>query len=383
MSSRLRHFALRTSNKFQLFRPHPVHSLRPTHVSFRAFGHSRFCRNDKYVPSSIPTQRRPPVPIMMAPEEIPPKIPRKSTVRPLFRFIPWKSIIVIGVGIYIFSITERTVKDSIKAIVGQFTVPDDTWIYLNLNDLHVTDSPHSERALQLVPFVSSSGKRRMTVLEMVDALSTAASDPRVKGLVLSFNESIIEHRAVLTGEIIESHLGMGALNELRSALMLFRHQKRKQRETALVEIQHGLFSTVEPSVVGAPSPKDSQVVKNETPTPYSDISDQVIVAISDNYCILYSLCAADSSHWLRLLTGISCTSKIYTAHWKCPANRNVNAATGISIRKSSNVSSLERCLKNMELISRWRHEENIKVPWRRSLDPRGINQPERTLRTFL
>jgi hypothetical protein len=237
---------------------------------------------------------------MMAPtpKEIPHKTPRNSTVRRLFRFIPWKSLIVIGVGIYFFSITERTVKESIKAIVGQFTVPDDTWIYLNLNDLHITDSPHSERALQLVPFASSSGKRRMTVLEMINAISTAAVDPKVKGLVLSFNESIIEHRAVLTGEMIESHLGMGALNELRAALLQFRRLKQQQRESSLVEVLPSKLATVQPGVVRTTSPKDSQSIKIGALTQYSDIPDQVIVAISDNYCIPNSLCVADSSDWL-------------------------------------------------------------------------------------
>ena len=89
------------------------------------------------------------------------------------------------------SLIEESVTGGIQAILEQFTVPDKTWIYLNLNDLHVTESPHSDRALQILPFVRSAGKRRMTVLELISTLAAAAADPRVKGLVLAFNDSML------------------------------------------------------------------------------------------------------------------------------------------------------------------------------------------------
>jgi hypothetical protein len=200
--------------------------------------------------------------------------------------MPWKTIIALGIGYYLYTIADETMGQSIQAILAQFTVPDNTWLYLNLNDLHITESPHSERALQIVPFVSSAGKRRMTVLEMITTITQAAADPRVKGLILAFNESMIEHRSILTGEVIESHLGMGVLNELQNAIGTFRIAKRAQR---LQQKKEG--EVVEPQFQGSCSLKVSdrklgekeesavvEVVDNYHP------SQDVVIAIADNYC---------------------------------------------------------------------------------------------------
>jgi hypothetical protein len=128
-------------------------------------------------------------------------------------------------------------KDNVQAILTQFTVPDNTWLYLNLNDLHIIDSPHSERALQVVPFVSSAGKRRMTMLELTNTIQEAAMDPKVQGMVLSFNDSIAEHRSVLTGEVIESSLGYGKLEELQAAIAKFARAKQAQHKLLQMELE--------------------------------------------------------------------------------------------------------------------------------------------------
>jgi hypothetical protein len=179
-------------------------------------------------------------------------------------------------------------RESIEAVLAQFIVPENTWLYLNLNDLHVTESPHSDRALQIVPFVSSAGKRRMTVLEMTTMITQAAADPRVKGLILAFNDSMIEHRAILTGEVIESHLGMGVLNELQNAIGLFRIAKRNQRfqgkaedervEPEIKNIQELLIA----SRIGKPTEKEVEII---TATKKYHPSEDVVLAIADNYCI--------------------------------------------------------------------------------------------------
>jgi hypothetical protein len=179
---------------------------------------------------------------------------------------------------------EETAKEGVEAILEQFTVPDNTWIYLNLNDLHVTESPHSERALQILPFVSSAGKRRMTVLEMCTALSTASADPHVKGLVLAFNDSMIEHRAILTGEVIESHLGMGVLEELQKAIGHFRMEKRAQRM-----LEKDEFGIVEPEWVKFPHQVNEEGVPGYHPT------QDVVIAVADKYCTRSSLIIPDCS----------------------------------------------------------------------------------------
>jgi len=200
--------------------------------------------------------------------------------------MPWKTIIALGIGYYLYTIADETMGQSIQAILAQFTVPDNTWLYLNLNDLHITESPHSERALQIVPFVSSAGKRRMTVLEMITTITQAAADPRVKGLILAFNESMIEHRSILTGEVIESHLGMGVLNELQNAIGTFRIAKRAQR---LQQKKEG--EVVEPQFQGSCSLKvsDRKLGEKEESTVVEVVdnyhpSQDVVIAIADNYC---------------------------------------------------------------------------------------------------
>ena len=172
---------------------------------------------------------------------------------------------------YFFVKLEKSMLEGIEAILLQFTVPDETWLYLNLNDLHVTESPHSERALQVLPFISSAGKRRMTILEMTTAIIEAAHDRRVKGLVIASNPSMIEHRAVITGEVIESHLGMAAISEIQDAVKAFVRIKRLQRmnEDPPIEPNMGIpFSIPElPGLAGQ----------------YEPCRD-VVIAISDNYC---------------------------------------------------------------------------------------------------
>jgi hypothetical protein len=147
---------------------------------------------------------------------------------------------------------EDSVTGGIHAILEQFTVPDKTWIYLNLNDLHVTESPHSDRALQILPFVSSAGKRRMTM---------------------------IEHRAILTGEVIESSLGMGAMTELQNAIGNFRMLKRAQRLQ-----EKGEDEIVEPPFMNFNPPRADQPVWTGEPLPPYHPSQDVVIAVSDKYC---------------------------------------------------------------------------------------------------
>jgi len=236
----------------------------PSHIAHRSFAQSRILRNST---NAVPS--RPAHPI--TPPISPTPATSKSRLRyfRLLRFVPYKTIIAITLLAYGISKADVSMKDSIEAILAQFTVPENTWLYLNLNELHITDSPHSERALQLLPFVSSQGKRRMTILEITSTLIDAGNDPHVKGLVLAFNPSMIEHRAVLTGEVIESHLGMGALNEIGRAIKFFADIKRIQRKNETPKLEPKLENLDEP----------------ETWKQYQ-VAQDVIVAIADNYCIL-------------------------------------------------------------------------------------------------
>lgn len=310
MSFQLRYFALRASkvSRFPPFRTTQVHSIQSSRIS-RAFGISRVCQNDEYVPSRIPKAGRPSIPALMStsggespPPTPPARPPPRRTLRRFLRFVPWKSVIAISIGIYLFYLAETTTKDSIKSVSAQFAVPDNTWIYLNLNDLHITDSPHSERALQLVPFISSSGKRRMTLLEVTEMLVAAGMDPRVKGIVLAFNESMIEHRAVLTGEIIESRLGMGALNELCWALQVFVTMKKAQRAEALSQQFSESSTNQSASEEGSDLDAKIQLIGSFMDLfpmgSLAHVSEHCAIAVADNYCISLSLNVADDSFWL-------------------------------------------------------------------------------------
>jgi len=248
----------------------------PFHQSIRTVSS---VRNEATVPRSDLGAQEPPISPTTPPLPPPVGQGRFSTLRRIFRWIPWKTLIVIGGIVYIIAALEETAKDGVHAIIELFSVPDNTWLYLNLNDLHVIESPHSERALQIVPFLSSAGKRRMTVLEMTSTLSAAAADPRVKGLVLAFNESIIEHRAILTGEVIESHLGMGVLKELQTAIGKFRLQKRAQRM-----LQKGENEVVEPPQVQSPGQAVDKFVTIGEDLPVYHPCQDVVIAVADKYC---------------------------------------------------------------------------------------------------
>ena len=254
--------------------------VSPSRIAYPSFSHSAIIRN---VAPNIPGQPAPP-PVA------PPPPPPKSRFRFFrhfrhLRHIPYKTIIVLALFAYAVTRTDVAFKESIEAILAQFTVPENTWLYLNLNDLHITDSPHSERALQLVPFVGATGKRRMTVLEMTSTIMDAAHDPRVKGLVLAFNQSMIEHRSVFTGDVIESHLGMGALNELGRALKYFSEVKKIQRGI-------GTSSVESPPTAQKFPPAETKKSEDSTPKVEKveniisyDLSQDVIIAIADNYCM--------------------------------------------------------------------------------------------------
>ena len=263
---------------FRSVRSSPIHSAfraprlaamprPPLRIAYRPFTHSRIIRNTTPVPTPPPAQPIPPPPVAA-----PPVPPRNSRLR-YFRYIPYKTLLALALGFYVVRRIDLTMGDSIDAVLAQFTVPDNTWLYLNLNDLHVTDSPHSDRALQIVPFVSSSGKRRMTVLEMTTTIMEAAADPRVKGMVLSFNQSMTEHRAIVTGEVIESHLGMGVLSEITEALKFFAAVKRMQRQ--------GESPGIEPHTF-VDKKTGRQIIKGEEGREYHPSQD-VIIAVSDNY----------------------------------------------------------------------------------------------------
>ena len=189
------------------------------------------------------------------------------------KYLPYKTALFLTALVYAAVSIDLSIKDSIEAILAQFTVPENTWLYLNLNDLHIIDSPHSERALQVLPLVSSTGKRRMTMLELTTTIMEAAADPRVKGMILSFNQSIIEHRAVLTGEVIESKLGTGKLEELQMAILKFAAEKNV--------VYH-------PAVQGGANNVDGQQQQKQSPIDSQspiDLSKHCVIAISDNYSI--------------------------------------------------------------------------------------------------
>lgn len=264
-------------SKFPFLRTGRFRPLRPLRVSVRSFSRSHFIRNPEATASNSSMTANPG-------SVSPPNIvaPPKSRFQ-YFRYlknVPYKTIIALAILFYGAVRIDLSMKESIEAILTQFTVPDNTWLYLNLNDLHITDSPHSERALQIVPFVSSTGKRRMTTLEIATAIFEAARDPRVKGLVLAFNQSMIEHRSILTGEMVESHLGMGVLHELHEALMFFAQAKRLQRKDETPSIEPNYTTD-------SPEESDIRVISDtdgERSVVYQPSRD-VIIAISDNYSI--------------------------------------------------------------------------------------------------
>ena len=239
--------------------PPPIPSTR---IAYRSFAHTPLFRN---AANTIPSKATQPI----TPSTPPPPTPPKSRLRyfRLLRYFPYKTALAIALFAYAISKADLSMKESIEAILTQFTVPENTWLYLNLNDLHITESPHSDRALQILPFVSSTGKRRMTVLEMTSTIIDASHDPRVKGLVMAFNPSMIEHRAVLTGEIIESHLGMGALSEIGRSLQFFADAKRMQRKAET--------PTIEPRRTDG----ERGLVEDY------HVSKDVVIAIADNYSI--------------------------------------------------------------------------------------------------
>jgi hypothetical protein len=208
------------------------------------------------------------------------------------------------VAVYTINRIEDYLEESIQAVFTQFTVPESTWLYLNLNDLHITDSPHSEKALQILPFVSQAGKRRMTVLEIITQLESAAMDPRVQGLILAFNDSVIEHRAILSGEMIESHLGMGVLNEIREAIIKFKFVKKNERhsmtmgssnatgnqgamsdnlgESESKSVLMDIMSLVAPNDAATTTDGDSKETTDGGVL--WDTDKDVVIAIADNYC---------------------------------------------------------------------------------------------------
>jgi len=120
----------------------------------------------------------------------------------------------------------------------------------------------------------------MTVFEMTVSLASAAADPRVKGLVLAFNESMIEHRAILTGEVVESHLGMGVMKELQNAIGNFRIQKRAQRMAVKEENE-----VVEPPYLQINTEAIQGFVKFGDNLPDYHPSQDVVIAVADKYCM--------------------------------------------------------------------------------------------------
>jgi hypothetical protein len=170
---------------------------------------------------------------------------------------------------------EKSLTITTATLLAQYVPQDKTWLYLNLNDLHVVDSPHSDRGFQMIPLVGSGGKRRITVLEAVTTIQNAAMDSRVHGMIISFNESTIESRAWMTGGDSESNVGMGVLCELQEAIATFRHIKELQRVQRL--LQQGV--------------KEEDIVRDqEIPILSREESldriptDCTVVAVSDNYC---------------------------------------------------------------------------------------------------
>jgi hypothetical protein len=145
----------------------------------------------------------------------------------------------------------------------------------------------------------------MTLLEVTETLVAAGMDTRVKGIVLAFNESMIEHRAVLTGEIIESRLGMGALNELCWALQVFVTMKKLQRMEALGQqlsessrnqsaAEEGSDLDAKIQLVG----KVGRFIDLFGMESLAQVSEYCAIAVADNYCISLSLNVANDSFWL-------------------------------------------------------------------------------------
>jgi hypothetical protein len=122
----------------------------------------------------------------------------------------------------------------------------------------------------------------MTMLELTTTIMEAAGDPRVKGMIISFNPSIIEHRAVLTGDVVESRLGYAKLDEIQLAIMNFGKEKAIFRLQQAQQKQN----TNEASGVGQQGTGDGQQQEQTRSQFYwnqIDLSKDFIIAISDNY----------------------------------------------------------------------------------------------------
>jgi hypothetical protein len=315
-----------------LARPRPIAPFPPLR---RPFSTSPLLRNTQ------------PPPLPPFPLPFPPPVPPKpSLIRRLFRplrhlkylrYLPYKTILFIFVVFWAFESVDNYFKDNIQAIRTQFTVPENTWLYLNLNDLHIVDSPHSERALQVVPFVSSAGKRRMTMLELTTSIQDAAMDPKVRGLVLSFNDSIAEHRSVLTGEVIESSLGYGKMEELQAAIDKFARAKQVQHK--LLQMKFDFVEKIQKKFGPAfleklrkgevtLGPEDFEteelngMLEGGDAKPADpnrevlfDLSKECVIAISDNYST-FSLWGWANSRCSELRSGECCAQDLYATIWR-------------------------------------------------------------------
>jgi len=131
---------------------------------------------------------------------------------------------------------------------------------------------------------------------MVTAIMSAAADPHVHGMILAFNDSMIEHRGLLTGEIIESHLGMGVLDELQTAIATFRLMKEGQRLQRMADQLQGTVDRLDNEQL-ALGMKEIPVVSRH------DVLERVplentVIAISDNYCAFSSSTKINPSFWI-------------------------------------------------------------------------------------
>ena len=206
--------------------------------------------------------------------------PPKSTRRGLFtRFIgrvlqSLTKSIAIGLGLFGigFILIDANFRHSVKALLAQYTVPDNAWLYLNLNDLHVVDSPHSGRGFDTIPLVGASRRRRITNLELAAGIRRAGDDPRIKGIILSFNPSTLESRY---GSAAETHLGFAAIGELRSALEEFIIIKTLQRKMEGEEIE--------------PQSAEEFLQMHTATEPFRpyDPSKDVVICVSDDICIYH------------------------------------------------------------------------------------------------
>ena len=147
----------------------------------------------------------------------------------------------------------------------------------------------------------------MTVLEITTTLRRAAADPRVRGLILAFNESVIEHRSILSGEVIESHLGAGVLGEIQQAIANFRREKqaarlhelqdtvdelRAQKDDINRNIDRLLGSGEEKNV--SEENDNVEIIKethDEKEDDGYDFENNVVIAVADNYCTRCFLCS--------------------------------------------------------------------------------------------